>query len=273
MKYQRFTLAAALVLSMIGMSPAHADKLDDIIASGKLKCGVTLDFPPMGSRDAKNNPIGFDVDMCHDLGKALGAEVEIIETPQPVRIPSLVSGRTDVGVSNVSDTLERAKTVGFSIPYFAMDIILLTKDGSGIDTFDQLKGRRVGGVAGNYETVELENHVKQWGDPKGSFRAYQSMADMYLAVQQGQVDAGVTANANAAAAIATGKYPGMKMGGRMPVPTDLTTIIVPRQEQGLLNYINLFINQQIRTGRYHELYKKWLGSDTIPNLTVPGVYR
>ena len=51
-------LAAATTLA----APAFADKLDDIIASGTLRCAVVLDFPPMGMRDENNNPIGFDVD-------------------------------------------------------------------------------------------------------------------------------------------------------------------------------------------------------------------
>ncbi len=55
-------LTAALGCSLAGL--AQADKLDDIIESGKLRCAVTLDFPPMGSRDAQNNPVGFDVDYC-----------------------------------------------------------------------------------------------------------------------------------------------------------------------------------------------------------------
>lgn len=61
-------LTAALGCSLAGL--AQADKLDDIIESGKLRCAVTLDFPPMGSRDAQNNPVGFDVDYCNDLAKA-----------------------------------------------------------------------------------------------------------------------------------------------------------------------------------------------------------
>ncbi|HCT4572333.1 TPA: amino acid ABC transporter substrate-binding protein, partial [Pseudomonas aeruginosa] len=44
-------LTAALGCSLAGL--AQADKLDDIIESGKLRCAVTLDFPPMGSRDAQ----------------------------------------------------------------------------------------------------------------------------------------------------------------------------------------------------------------------------
>ena len=40
-------LVVALGLTAVGF--AKADKLDDIINSGKLRCAVTLDFPPMGS--------------------------------------------------------------------------------------------------------------------------------------------------------------------------------------------------------------------------------
>lgn len=110
-------LAFGLVAATALTSPAHADKLDDIIASGTLRCAVVLDFPPMGSRDENNEPIGFDVDYCNDLARALGVTAEIVETPFPERIPALMSGRVDVGVASTSDTLERAKTVGMTVSY------------------------------------------------------------------------------------------------------------------------------------------------------------
>ena len=65
-------LAAASTLALLAATAAQADKLDDIIASGTLRCAIVLDFPPMGSRDTDNNPIGFDVDYCNDLPAALG---------------------------------------------------------------------------------------------------------------------------------------------------------------------------------------------------------
>ena len=112
---------------------AQADKLDDIIASGTLRCAVVLDFPPMGMRDEQNNPIGFDVDYCNDLAKALGVTAEIVETPFPERIPALMAGRVDVGVASTSDTLERAKTVGMSIPYYAFENAVVAREGSAAD--------------------------------------------------------------------------------------------------------------------------------------------
>lgn len=263
-------LAAASALALLAAGAAQADKLDDIIASGTLRCAIVLDFPPMGSRDKDNNPIGFDVDYCNDLAAALGVTPEYVETPFPDRIPALVSGRADVGVASTSDTLERAKTIGFSIPYFAFTNVVLTRDGAGVDNFEGLAGHVVGSVAGTFEGIKLEENVKAWG--KGEFRPYQTQADVFLALSQGQIDATVVTSTVAASVIASGQYQGLKIAGDAPYPIDYVSLIALREEQGLINYLNLFVNQQVRSGRYQELFDKWVGG-TAPGLTIDGVYR
>ena len=263
-------LAAAGLVAALMAQTAYADKLDDIIASGTLRCAVVLDFPPMGSRDADNNPIGFDVDYCNDLAKALGVTAEIVETPFPDRIPALVSDRADVGVASTSDTLERAKTIGFSIPYFAFQMVVLTREDAGIADFDGMKGHTVGSVAGTYEGLQLEDNVKAWG--AGEFRPYQNQADVFLSLSQGQIDATVVTSTVASSIIATGQYPGFIMKGDAPYDIDYVSLIGLRTEYGFLNYLDLFVNQQVRTGRYQELYDKWIGG-TAPTLTINGVYR
>ena len=267
-----FLLLGAATLVVAATLPACADKLDDIIASGKLRCAVVLDFPPMGSRDATNMPVGFDVDTCGDLAKVLGVKPEIIETPFPDRIPALVSNRADVGVASTSDTLERAKTIGFSVPYFAFKMVVISKDGLKLDTYASLKGRKVGSVSGTFEGLALEKDVKAWADANGSFRSYQSEADVFLALSQGKIEASVVTSTVAAATIKTGKFPGLVMTGDAPYVIDYVSLITLRQEQGFINYLNLFVNQQVRTGRYAELYKKWVGGE-LPDLTIKGVYR
>lgn len=80
---KKSVIIAGLLATTSVITPAKADKLDDIISAGTLRCAVVLDFPPMGSRDDANNPVGFDVDYCNDLAKALGVTAEIVETPFP----------------------------------------------------------------------------------------------------------------------------------------------------------------------------------------------
>jgi len=268
MKKTLAVAVSALLAASIN-SIAQADKLDDIIGSGKLRCAVTLDFPPMGFRDEGNKPAGFDVDYCNDLAKVLGVDAEVVETPFPDRIPALVSGRADVIVASTSDTLERAKTVGMSIPYFAFNMVVLTREDTGINTYDDLKGRPVGNTSGTFEAIALEKDVKAWGN--GSFRAYQSQNDTILAVAQGHVDATVVTNTVAASTIKSGKYKGLKIAGDAPYVIDYVSLAAKRSEYGLVNYLNLFVNQQVRSGRYAELYEKWVGGKPV-DLTVPGVY-
>lgn len=266
---QTYLFGAVLGLSLAA-GAAQADKLDDIIGSGVLRCAVTLDFPPMGSRDSNNVPIGFDVDYCNDLATALGVTAEIVDTPFPDRIPALVSGRADIGIASTSDTLERAKTVGFSIPYFAFTNVVLTRDNTGIENFEDLQGRNVGSVAGVFEAIALEEQMTEWGG--GSFRPYQSQADVFLALSQGQIEATVVTSTVASAIVESGNFPNLVIGTEAPFGIDYVGVIALRQEFGLLNYLNLFVNQQVRTGRYAELYAKWLGGATPPTLNVPGVY-
>lgn len=256
-------------------SVAYADQLDDIISAGKLRCAVELDFPPNGSRDADNKPIGFDVDYCNDLGKALGVEVEIVDTPTADRIPAVLSNRADVAVAVASDTLERAKTAGFSIPYFVFKMVVLAHEDSGIKGPTDIKGHNVGGPEGSYETLALADEVKKLNDPGTQLLTFRTPADTFLALGQRRIDATYATSTVAAAIIASGKYPGLKVVGDAPVDADYCALIVKRQEQGWLNYVNLFLNRQVRSGRYEELYKKWIGEDVgaVPDLTVPGVYR
>jgi len=272
MNLKSLVIAAASTFGLFAAQAAHAaDKLDNIIESGKLRCAVVLDFPPMGSRDSSNNPIGFDVDYCNDLAKVLGVKAEIIETPFADRIPALVSNRVDVIVGSTSDTLERAKTVGMSIPYFAFQMVVLTREGTGINNYKDLKGRPVGNTSSTFEAIALEKDVKAWDAPKASFRAYQTQADTILAVSQGHIDATVVTSTVAYASIKSGKYKGLKIAGVAPYVIDYVSLVAKRSEYGLIHYLNLFVNQQVRSGRYTELYQKWVGGKA-PDLTVPGVY-
>lgn len=264
-------VAAAVFLLVSAMGNAQADKLDDIIDSGELRCSVTLDFPPIGYRDQNNEPAGFDVDYCKDMAKALGVEAVIVDTPFPDRIPALVSNRADISIASASDTLERAKTVAFSVPYIAYTNRVVTRTDTGIQSFEDLKGRKVGGVSGTTPEQNFLEHFKSWGDSDGDYISYQSDADQYLALAQGKIDAFVTASTTAATLMNSGKYENFAAVGEAPFPVDICGIMVNRHEYGFLNWVNLFVNRQVRSGRYQELYEKHVGGDA-PKLDVAGVY-
>ena len=131
-----FMVLVILTFTAVG---AKADKLDDVITSGKLRCGVMLDVPPVGMRDSNNEPIGYDVEFCKDMAAALGVEPVFVETPGPDRIPAILSSRVDIGIASATNTLERAKSVAFSIPYQIWDLgVAVGANDNSINAFEDL---------------------------------------------------------------------------------------------------------------------------------------
>ena len=260
------SLALTAMLVSLGTA-AHADTLDDVIDRGTLRCGVVLDFPPIGYRDANNQPAGFDVDYCKDLAAALEVDLDILELTWAERLPVIVTGRADVVFGATSDTLERARTVGFTIPYaiyYAQGVV--GKD-SGIQTFEDIRGKRVAAAVGTVPEQEWLKIAAEWGE-EDLYQGYQSENEVFLAVAQGKADIGITTNT--AVKPITDQYDNILPGPRMPWTTDYTSVVAKRTDVSWLNYLNLFVTHQVRSGRYQELWGNYVGGEA-PELRIPGV--
>ena len=68
----------------------------------------------------------------------------------------------------------------------------------------------------------------------------------------------------------TDEYATILAGPRMPWTTDYTSVVAKRQDVTWLNYLNLFVTHQVRSGRYQALWGKYVGGDA-PELRIPGV--
>ena len=100
----------------------YASRLEQILATGKLRVGTTGDYAPFSYSDSGDKErldySGVDIDLARDLAGALGVELQLVETSWPGLLDDLVSGAYDVAMSGVSRTLVRARHGYFSIPYF-----------------------------------------------------------------------------------------------------------------------------------------------------------
>ena len=219
MKMIHTAVAAAAVFATTFAAAASADTLDDVVDRGTLRCGVVLDFPPIGYRDANNEPAGFDVDYCADLAAALEVEHEIMPLTWSERLPVIVTGRADVVFGATSDSLQRARTVGFTIPYAIYYAQGVVGADSGITTFEDIRGKRVAAAVGTVPEQEWLKIAAEWGE-EGNYQGYQSENEVFLAVAQGKADIGITTNT--AVLPITQQYDTILAGPRMPWTTDYT---------------------------------------------------
>ena len=271
---QAIVAVAGLALAALAAAPAAAQSggaVDKIIAAKKLRCGIQLDFPPAGFRTQQNEPEGFDVAYCKDMAKSLGVTAEVVETPSSERIPALVTNRIDVLIASTSITPQRAMTVSFSQPYISFVNVVLTRKDSGVEKFADLKGRTVGGVTGTTTEQELKAQLNQWKDPKGKYTGYGSESDAYLALTQKKIDGVIVASSTAGALLKSGQFPMLAIKGAAPTPPDLAGIAVRKGDTDLQQWVNVFVWNQVRTGRYQDLYKTYFGDSKAPSLTVEGV--
>lgn len=266
------TFLATTVLALAFAAPSHAQSaLDKIVQSKKLRCGVMLDAPPAGYRDTNNEPDGYDVAYCKDMAKALGAEPEIIETPSPDRIPALVSNRIDVLISSTTPTPARALTVAFTQPYTNNIMTVVTRKDTGITQYSDLKSRKLGGVVGTTpEQLFKEEFAKGWQKSGATYTGYASDAESYLALQQGKVDALLMSAGVFHALSQSGQFPEFIATGIAPLP-DFGSIAVRRDDQQFLNWARVFIFNQVASGRWAEIYKKYYGDGPLPPLTAEGI--
>ena len=257
----KISLAVAAVATMGMLSSASADKLDDVINSGTLNCGVVLDFPPMGYFDKNNKPAGFDVDYCNDLAKAIGVKSNVMNLTWGDRIPSLISGKTDVVVGSTSDTLERAKSVGFTYPYFVFKFQVISKKGKNINNFDDLKNVKVGAALGTTYETEYLAYAKKKGWGKGNYTAFKSENDAFLGLYQGKIDALISTNTNIATKLQAKEFKDFVAGPFVPNYDDVVGLIAKRSETAWIQYLNLFLIHQIRDGGMNKAYNKHFGSN------------
>lgn len=136
-------LLFALVLSFVFAVSCSKDTTDDAYAKEEvkeestsvldkdiIKVGMELQYPPFETKDTDGNPVGASVMLAEALGKYLGKEIEIIDTPYPSLIPALETGNIDIIISSMTITAAREETVDFSIPYTTSQLMMLVNKDS-----------------------------------------------------------------------------------------------------------------------------------------------
>lgn len=252
-----------MVMLSFGSSTVHASKLDDIKETGVIKIGVALGGEPVGFWNAKNEPIGYDVDFARRIANAMGVELQMINVHGDARISMLVSGQLDIVVGNLTVTEARQKVVDFSDAYFRTGLKIAVKKGSGINSLADLSGKSVVVGRGTSGAVFLEKQV-----PEAKLVFTDKFApDGLLMMRQGRVDAGIEDGSFIEYMI--GKMSNMKLLPDSYESGDIA-VGVKKGQPELVKWINDFVAEYIQSGDYSKSYKKWWGKDAMPpDLTQP----
>ncbi|MDG1859483.1 MAG: transporter substrate-binding domain-containing protein, partial [Emcibacteraceae bacterium] len=250
-----------VILSLIiCISYASAGTLEDVKERGFIKVGISLGGMPMGGRDARNEPLGYDYEVAKQLAEKMGVELRVTDVYGDARVSLLVSGQLDLVIGNMTVTDKRAEVVDFTDPYFRTGLRIIHQRGQDIKTLDDLKGKKVVAGRGTSGAIFITEQV-----PDAELVYTENFApNGILLLRQRRVDAGI--EDSSMADYAASKVRSLQIMPGIFVSGDVAMGVQKGQPE-YKAYLNEFIAEYISSGAYVANIQKWWGEDAeIPNL-------
>lgn len=236
------------------LSSAQSENSVEAVKSrGKLLAGVKFDTPPFGFLGDDNKPVGFDLDLLSKVADKIGVPIEFVSVTSPTRIPMLVSGNVDVVAASMTHTIERDRTIDFSITYYTGGQALIVKAGSDITGVDTLAGKQVAVQQG----TTLEKNIAA-AAPQATLVGFKDYNSAWLALVQGRVDA-LTGSLNILQGFAKENKDYQIVGDMFS--TEPFGIGVRQGDWAMRDIVNETLQELWKSGEYAELYMKWFGEE------------
>lgn len=266
------TLAAAPVLA--------GETMDKIEKTGKIKVGFREDSIPFAFIDPKvGKQVGFSVDMAgilaENLSKYFGKKIEIepITITTKTRIPMVVNGTVDIEMGSTTYTQEREDVVDFSLTFFFSETSFLVAKDSPIKTKKDLTGQRLGGARGTTNLKAIEDQAAAGEYKPKEIVTTEGHAQGFLALKTGKIDAYATDRS---------LLEGLRMKDEKPDAWRTVDFAIAYEPYGYLMrendsdfryFVNNTILWTIKTGKFYELYDKWMGPKGLVPIPMSQAYK
>lgn len=179
-----FALALLLLAALFAGCAKKESAVDKIKAAGKIVMLTNAAFPPFEYLGDDNKPAGVDVDISQAIADELGVALEVIDMDFDAIVTAVQSGQGDLGVAGMTNTPERANSVGFSINYVSTTQMIIVQEGSDIQSADDLVGKNIGVQLGTTGDIFASEYIEG-----AEVNGFKTGADAGMALANGQVDA------------------------------------------------------------------------------------
>ncbi len=256
-KLINISLITILLFSLIiGMAIAKDDTLDNILKNGIIKIGFCVDVPPAKFRDKNNEPAGICADFAEALARDLGVKLEYVFSDWSGLIPTLLSGRSDIIITDMSTTLERAKKVNFTQPWMVTGTYIVVRNDSEWTSWKDMnkKGVEIGCILGTIGEQNVKTVL-----PVATPATYNSNVEQKLALEQGRIDG--LANDLVLAKRQVAKSDGLLRILPDPLDADPLGFTLRSDDYHFLIWMNLWIERLKASGEYDKLMDYWINTD------------
>ncbi|CEG24290.1 putative ABC transporter extracellular-binding protein YckB precursor [Planococcus massiliensis] len=150
-------IAGTLSLSLLAacgneeeMVKEEATAWDEIQEEGTLNVATSGTLFPTSYREEGTDKLtGFEVEVVRELGERLELEIEFTELGFDEMLTSVQTGQVDLASNDIEITEDREEKFTFSTPFkYSYGTAIVRKDDlSGIETLEDLKGKKAAGAS------------------------------------------------------------------------------------------------------------------------------
>ena len=275
-------IGLAVVIAMTFLAvPVMADKtMDQIEKSGKIKLGFREGSIPFAFVDPKvGKHVGFSVDMAGELAKYLGMRfgktIEIVPftvTPK-TRIPMVVNGTVDVEMGSTTYTQKREEQADFSMIFFFSETTFLVAKDSGVQSLEDLNGKLVGAARATTNLRAVEKLAKEGKFKPGNIVVTETHPKGMLALKSGKIDAYSTDRSLLEGLRMKDQNPDKWMTVPFAIAYEPYAYIMREGQSDFRDFVNNTILWSIHTGKFDELYEKWMGPKGVVPIPMSEAYQ
>ncbi len=248
-------LTISLILGLAGLvtaAQAQGTDLQDIIARGEIVVGVDMTTPPWGYLNEQQQPDGYGVALGQVLADSLKVKLKVEPITGPTRIPSLLDGRTDVIISTLSITAERAAQVWYSNPYSANSLVLVGPKSLAIAGYGDIKaGMRIAVPRGS-----PQDQIVTANAPDATILRFDDDAGANQALVSGQAD--LIGTGILVPPVLNQMDPGKDYEVKITLTVPYMGMAVRPGNSNLLNYLNTFLFLEKQSGDLEAISQKYL---------------
>ncbi len=254
--------------------------LDKIEKSGKIRIGFREGSIPFAFIDPKvGKHVGFSVDMADLLAEKLserfGKKIEVVPftvTPK-TRIPMVVNGTVDVEMGSTTYTAKREDVADFSLIFFFSETTFLVAKDAGIKTLADLNGKRVGGSRGTTNLKVVEDMAQAGKFKPADIVVTETHPQGMLALKSGKIDAYATDRSLLEGLRMKDQNPDNWMTVDFAIAYEPYAYIMRENDSDFRDFVNNTILWSIKTGKFYEIYEKWMGPGKVVPLKMSPAYK
>ncbi|MDL2318661.1 transporter substrate-binding domain-containing protein [Eubacteriales bacterium OttesenSCG-928-A19] len=241
-----FTVALAmmLVLTMAGSALA-ANRLEEVLAAGKIVMATSPDFAPSEfidpNKTGQESIVGADVSLGKYIAENLGVELVIDSMEFSAVLGAVTTGKVDIAISGLTYLPERAEAMEMSTPYNlnkaddGQGLLVAVGTGDAFATPEDFVGKKVAVQNGSLQHKLLTEQL-----PGAQAEMITNLNDAVMMLITGKVDAVGVAGGNGKAYM--NNYDEIEMAAfYYDFSAEGTSVAAPKGETELIEAINEII--------------------------------